>query len=756
MFSIYYKDMNIDTPIESVYGIGPVFQKKLKKIGVNTISDLIFHFPHRYEDFSNMIPIEEVKINEVCTIQGEILDIKNSRTYRKKMSLTEALVKDNTAAIRAMWFNQPYLTNVLKKGDNIFLSGKIVIGNNEIYFSNPIYEKSDPADRIMPNSGLTHTGRLVPIYPETEKLSSRWLRFILKPLLLEFKNKISETLPEKILKENNFLGIGEALWQIHFPASKILAERAQQRFSFEELFFIELFVLRQRAKLSKEKAISFTPNLEKIKKFVSGLNFKLTDSQRKSAWQILKDLERPRPMNRLLEGDVGSGKTVVAAIAALNVAKPLTSSFDNRGLQTAFMAPTEILSKQHFQEIARLFGDFSLNIGLLTGKQDQFYSKKLKNQVIEISRKKLLEKILSGDIDILIGTHALIQDKVKFGRLGLVILDEQHRFGVEQRAKLCKTKKETKNRSKPALDQNTADVGIPHLLSMTATPIPRTLALTIYGDLDLSLINELPKGRKKIITTIAKPEDRKKSYSFVRAQVKKGRQVFIICPRIESTNDARPNDCSVGQEERAKQNKKPSSWDGVKAVKEEHEKLSKEIFPELKLAMLHGKLAVKEKEKIMKDFKNKKTDILVSTSVIEVGIDIPNASVMMIEGADRFGLAQLHQFRGRVGRSKYQSYCILFTDSHSKKTFQRLRALITSEDGFSLAEKDLQIRGPGDFKGSKQWGIPDLIMNSLKNISLVEKTREIAKEILLEDSELKKYPALRAKLGKFRERIHLE
>jgi ATP-dependent DNA helicase RecG len=335
---------------------------------------------------------------------------------------------------------------------------------------------------------LTHTGRLVPIYPETEKLSSRWLRFILKPLLLEFKNKITETLPEKILKENNFLGISEALWQIHFPASKILAERAQQRFSFEELFFIELFVLRQRAKLSKEKAISFTPNLEKIKKFVSGLNFKLTDSQRKSAWQILKDLERPRPMNRLLEGDVGSGKTVVAAIAALNVAKPLASSFDNRGLQTAFMAPTEILSKQHFQEIARLFGDFSLNIGLLTGKQDQFYSKKLKNQVIEISRKKLLEKILSGDIDILIGTHALIQDKVKFGRLGLVILDEQHRFGVEQRAKLCKTKKETKNRSRPELDQNTADVGIPHLLSMTATPIPRTLALTIYGDLDLSLM----------------------------------------------------------------------------------------------------------------------------------------------------------------------------------------------------------------------------------------------------------------------------
>jgi ATP-dependent DNA helicase RecG len=751
--------MDIETPIEKINGIGPVFQKKLKKIGIKTISDLLFHFPHRYEDFSNIIPIEKIKINQVCTIQGEILDIKNSKTYRKKMSLTEALIKDETAAIRAIWFNQSYLTNVLKKGDIIFLSGKIVIGNNEIYLSNPVYEKSDANKK---KSGLTHTGRLIPIYPETEKLSSKWLRFILKPLLFEFKNKIPETLPEKILRENDFLEIEKALWQIHFPDSKNLAQKAQQRFSFEELFYIQLFTLRQRAKLSKEKAVAFIPNLEKIKKFVSGLDFKLTDSQRKSAWQILKDLEKTRPMNRLLEGDVGSGKTVVAAIAALNVAKPLGAYYENNenktGFQTAFMAPTEILSKQHFQEIAKLFRNFNLNIGLLTGKQDQFYSKKLKNQVIEISRKKLLEKVLSGEIDILIGTHALIQDKVKFGRLGLVILDEQHRFGVKQRAKLCEKNQpnQERNQFKPDLNQRFDQNGIPHLLSMTATPIPRTLALTIYGDLDLSLIKELPKGRKKIITKIVSPEDRKKSYNFVKTQVKKGRQVFVICPKIEATNSVYPIEHSFGQEEQKKKNKKPSTWDGVKAVKEEYEKLSKEIFPELKLDMLHGKLAVKEKEKIMKDFKNKKTDILVSTSVIEVGIDIPNASVMIIEGADRFGLAQLHQFRGRVGRAKHQSYCFLFTDSHSKKTFQRLKALVTSEDGFSLAEKDLQIRGPGNFKGSRQWGIPDLMMNSLKDIFLVEKTRSTAKETLLDDPDLKKYPALRKKLGKFREKIHLE
>ena len=710
--------MNLSTPIEQISGIGPVFQKKIKRLKIKTVNDLLFHFPHRYEDFSNLIPILKVKINETCTIQGRILEIKTSRTWKKKMFLTQAIIEDKTGAIKVIWFNQPYLTRTLKKEDNLFLSGKVALRGNEIYLANPVYEK------IYQRTELIHTGRLVPVYPETEGLSSRWLRYILKSLLTYFGNKIPETLPEDIIKENKFLPINKALWQIHFPDSENLAKAAQKRFSFEELFFIELFVLRERAKLAKEKATAFSFNLNLIKKFVASLPFKLTDAQRKSAWQILKDLERPRPMNRLLEGDVGSGKTVVAAMAALNITKA--------GYQVAFMAPTEILVKQHFQEIARLVQDFNLNIGLLTGKQDQFRSKKLKNEIIEISRRKLLEKTLNGDLDILIGTHALIQDKVKFGKLGLVILDEQHRFGVEQRAKLCKSSKENKL--------------IPHLLSMTATPIPRTLALTVYGDLDLSLIDELPKGRKKIITKIIKPEERKKTYSFIKKEIKKGRQVFVICPRIEGNNDNEEN-----QQSEAK-----LSWAKVKAVEEEYEKLSKEIFPDLKVGMLHGKLAGKEKENIMKDFKNKKIDILVSTSVIEVGIDVPNATVMMIEGSERFGLAQLHQFRGRVGRASYQSYCLLFTDSPSKKTRQRLKAIISCEDGFALAEKDLEIRGPGDFSGTRQWGIPDLMMSSLTDLSLVEKTRESAKKILLEDPQLKKYPVLRDKLGRFRERIHLE
>ncbi|MBM3250873.1 MAG: ATP-dependent DNA helicase RecG [Candidatus Nealsonbacteria bacterium] len=720
--------MTITTPIEKIPGIGPVFQKRLKKLGIKTIQDLFFHFPHRYEDFSNLIPISKIKINETCTIQGKILEIETSRTWKRKMFLTQAIVTDKTGAIKAVWFNQPYLTRILKKEDNVFLSGKTVLGNEGVYLTNPAYEKGE----LVP--GLIHTGRLVPVYSETEGLSSRWLRYILKSLLLRFKNQLPETLPIKIIAEEEFLPINQAIWQIHFPDSRDLARRSRERFSFEELFCIELFVLRERLKLAREKAISIPVKLETIRSFVNSLPFKLTDDQKKSAWQALKDMEKPMPMNRLLQGDVGSGKTVVAAIVALNTAKA--------GFQTAFMAPTEILAKQHFETVHNVLKDFNLNIGLLTGKEDKFYSKKLKNDTIEISRNKLLKLIdgeinpytkkLESKINILIGTHALIQDKVKFGKLALVVVDEQHRFGVEQRARLCQGYGQEKF--------------LPHLLSMTATPIPRTLALTIYGDLDLSLINQLPKGRKKIITKVVSPEERNKTYDFIRKEVKKSRQVFVICPRIETGN----------KKQEAGNKKDILGWTEVKAVKEEYEKLSKEIFPDLKVEMLHGKMKSKEKEKIMADFHRKKTDILVSTSVIEVGIDVPNATIMMIEGAERFGLAQLYQFRGRVGRSRYQSYCFLLTTSPDQLNRRRLKAIVKSENGFKLAEKDLEIRGPGDLFGTRQWGIPDLAMDSLNNLKLVEKTREAAKKILMEDPHLKNYPWLKQKLSQFRQRIHLE
>ncbi len=696
--------MNLQTPIQQVPGIGPVYQKKLKKLGIKTVSDLLFHFPHRYEDFSNIVPIAKIKAGENCSVRGKVLKIQGSRTWKKRMSLTQAIIEDESGAVKAVWFNQPYLATTLKEGENIVLSGKADWDKNGFYLSNPAYEKISNEESFSP----THTGRIIPIYPETEGISSRWLRYILKPPLTELAPKIQEPLPLEVIKENNLMPIKEAIWQIHFPSSIKNAEKARERFSFQDLFYIELWALRERMRLAREKASAFPMNLDLIKRMVDSLPFKLTDSQRKAAWQILKDLEKPRPMNRLLEGDVGSGKTVVAAMAIINVIKA--------GHQAVLMAPTEILAKQHFKTVWDLINKFRIDVGLLTGKSDKFYSRKLKNQEIEISRRKLLEKTKNGDISLIIGTHALIQDKVKFGKLALVVLDEQHRFGVEQRAKLLHNSKI-----------------IPHLLSMTATPIPRTLALTIYGDLDLSLIEELPSGRKKIITRIVSPKERNSAYELIRKEVKKGRQAFVICPRIEEEGKLE-----------------------IKSVKREYEKLSKEIFPELNLAMLHGKMPGPEKEKTMRDFKNKKSDILVSTSVVEVGVDVPNATCMVIEGADRFGLAQLHQFRGRVGRSKYQSYCLLFTDSSADKTGRRLKALTEAENGFDLAEKDLEIRGPGDFRGRRQWGMPDLAMESLKNIPLVEKTRQTAKEILEKDPRLRSYPGLREKLDEFGERIHWE
>jgi len=720
--------MNISTPIEELSKIGPQYQKRLKKLGIQTVQDIIFHFPHRYEDFSNVKNISQVKNGESSCLQGKILKIENSRTWKRRMTLTEAIVQDKTGEIKVIWFNQPYITNILKPGDFVSLTGKIASKEGRQYLSSPAYEKISLTDnQQLTTNSLTHTGRIVPIYPETEKLSSKWLRAIIKPLLIKFKNKISDPLPEKIIKKDGLLNFQQAIWQIHFPNSLVLAEKAKQRFQFEELFLIMLLVLKRKQKIAEQKAQNIPINLEIIQSFIKQLPYILTDSQKKCTWQILKDLEKPRPMNRLLNGDVGSGKTVVAVISILNVVKA--------GYQAVLMAPTEILAKQHFKTMQEMLKGFSVKIGLLTGKESKFQNRR-------IIRKKLIEKIKNQEIDLLIGTHALIQSskkpdkEIKFKNLALVILDEQHRFGVEQRASLLTRKTDVKT--------------IPHLLSMTATPIPRTLSLTIYSDLDLSLITEMPKNRKKIITKIISPQNRQQAYNFIREQVKEGRQVFVICPRIEP----QINTDNISVNQYTNQRKSALLWE-TKAVKEEYVKLSKEIFPDLKIGMLHGKMSAQEKEEIMKKMKNKKIDVLVSTSVIEVGIDIPNATIMMIEGAERFGLAQLHQFRGRVGRAEHQSYCLLFTSSSAVIT-QRLRALISCENGFELAEKDLQIRGPGDFIGNRQSGIPDLAMNSLKDISLVEKTREAVKEILTEDPELKKYPLLQKRIQEFQKRAHLE
>jgi len=696
--------MNLSTPVEKIPRIGPQYKKKLKKLGIKTVRELLFHFPHRYEDFSTLTPISQLRVGETSCVQGKILEIKNTITWKRRMAITEAMVKDDSGTVRVLWFNQPYLVDTLKQGNLVCLAGKVSLGKKSysgIYLSSPAYEKISLDEKKK----LIHTGGLIPVYPETEGLSSRWLRHILRPLLSQFKKSIEDTLPEAIKKEENLLPLNQALWQIHFPDSKELSEKARKRFSFQELFLMQLNILREKMRLKKKKAISIPFNLKIIKRFVDSLPFKLTNAQRRSSWQILKDTEKPRPMNRLLEGDVGSGKTVVATIAALNTAKA--------GYQTAFMAPTEILANQHFKNLKEILKEFKLKIGILTRNNYRICEKKL-------TKKKFLEKIRKSEIDIVIGTHALIQKDVKFGKLALVILDEQHRFGVEQRAQLCQQK----------------DI-VPHFLSMTATPIPRTLALTIYGDLDLSLLDEMPKGRKKIITKVVPPKERERVYDFIKNEVKKGKQVFVICPRIEDTETT-------------------TSWSNTKAVKKEYERLSKKVFPKLNLAMLHGKMKAKEKEEIMKKMKQKEIDVLVSTSVVEVGIDIQNATLMMIEGADKFGLSQLHQFRGRVGRGKDQSFCFLFTDSNAKKTRMRLKALLNSKSGFELAEKDLEIRGPGEVFGARQWGIPDLAMSSLTDVFLVEKTRNWARRILQQDPQLKKYPALAEEIKDFGRIIHFE
>jgi len=697
--------MNFSTKIEEIPRVGKIYGKRLKTMGIKTLADLIYYFPREYKDFSRISKIKDIKINEKACVEGKIISIEQNRTWVKRMIITTALIQDDTGAIEAVWFNQPYIGKILNIGDEIILAGKLSFQNKTIQISSPIYEKISLKETV-------HLGRIMSVYIESQGVTSKYLRWIIKPIIENIKNKIPETLPEETLKKYDLLSLKEALEQIHFPSSLELAKKAEERFSFEQIFFISLFNLKKKLEIKKEESQSIPINKELIERVKMSLPFELTKAQKRTLDEILEDMGRPNPMNRLLQGDVGSGKTAVAALASINAVKAKA--------QVVLMAPTEILVKQHFKTFFQMLKNFNLNVGLLTGKEDKYYSKKLHSDTIEISRKKLLEKTEKGEIDILIGTQALIvsnkkkkeEQKVRFKNLGLVIVDEQHRFGVKQRATL------QKNRER-----------IPHLLSMTATPIPRTLALTVWGDLDLSIIDEMPQNRKKIITEIVSEKQRNKKYEFIKKEVAKGRQIFVVCPRIESEEDE------------------------IKTVKNEYNYLSKDVFPELKLAMLHGKMTSKEKDKIMKDFRSKKYDILVSTSVIEVGIDIPNATIMMIEGSDRFGLAQLHQFRGRVGRGEHQSYCLLFTDSKSKKTRERLEAMIKYDSGFKLSEMDLKLRGPGDFFGVKQWGLPDFAMSALGDAKAVKKAREAAEGIF---PQIQKYPLLERRLEAFEDKIHLE
>ncbi|MBI4991849.1 MAG: ATP-dependent DNA helicase RecG [Candidatus Harrisonbacteria bacterium] len=706
--------MNLQTDLASIPGIGLKFSARLKKLGIKTVKDLLWHFPFRYEDYTKIVPIGELAINQSATIKGQIHQISTRRTWKKNLLITEAIIVDETGGIKAVWFNQPYVNNILREGNYYNFAGKVTGSKREIYLASPSYEP------IEARGETKHTAGLIPIYPETRGLTSKGLRYLIKPILKNLE-PIEDFIPEEILKENKFPDINLALKRIHFPLQAMDAENAKKRFAFENLFLLQLNNLKIRSRLAEKKTAPIKITQDEIPKIIGQLPFQLTNSQKISLEEIMADIQHPHPMNRLLQGDVGSGKTVIAAIAAILAAK--------NDLQAVFMAPTEVLAGQHYRTITKTFDKFNKGIALLTANKSELdYGDKLN---AKISKNKLLKEIESGNVKIIVGTHAVIQKGVKFNNLSLAIVDEQHRFGVAQRAALA--------------NQSNQEIS-PHFLSMSATPIPRTLSLTVFGDLDLSTITELPAGRKEIITKIVAPENRLKAYAFIREQVKKGRQTFVICPRIEPG--------AVKEGEILTEAKKKALE--LKSVKEEFEKLSTKIFPDLKVVMLHGKMKGKEKDQIMKDFQDKKYDILVSTSVIEVGVDVPNATIMMIEGAERFGLAQLYQFRGRVGRGEHQSFCLLFTDSDSENVQTRLNYLLTAKNGFELAEKDLLIRGPGQFLGQEQTGLPDVAMDALKDIQLVKVSRDAAKNVLSNDPELKNYPALATKFSEFQKEIHLE
>ncbi len=722
--------IDIAQDVKNLSHIGPRMAPRLRRLGIVRVIDLLRHFPNRYEDYTQQCKVGDIEeVGSLVSVRGMVTDIRSNISWRRRrLVVTNATIEDETGSLHAVWFNQPYIEQTLPLGAIVILAGKVSRDQRGIYLSNPTYEKETRGHE------MTHTGRFVPVYPETAGISSKYLRFLIKPILTQLDD-MHDALPDDVLERNDLPLLADALRGIHFPESLEESEQARKRFAFEDLLLFQLRALQDRrtAQLSKAQAIPFQK--KSVADFVKSLPFKLTDDQRRAAFEILQDLERPFPMNRLLNGDVGSGKTVVAVIAAHETIQ------SDATFQVAFMAPTEILARQHFETLKNLYAKTpNITIGFLTGSEARQWPT---DEVTEekISKKMMQEKIKRGEIRIVVGTHAVIQKNVQFKKLVFVIIDEQHRFGVGQRMALVK-------------GSNKKTAPVPHLLSMTATPIPRTLALTIYGDLDVSLIREKPKGRQRIITRAVESSRRKEAYNFIDKQIAAGRQVFVICPRIEIAKSDEDTRLTAGQVTK-KVSISKLLWAEVKAVTDEFERLSKDIFKHRRVAMLHGKMRPKEKQEIMQDFKNHRYDMLISTSVIEVGVDVPNASMMLIESAERFGLAQLHQFRGRVGRGNAQSYCFLCVSGDSAVS-QRLKALEKIDSGFELAEIDLKLRGPGEFTGVKQSGIPDLAMASLGNMELIQQSRIEAMLLLKKDSSLTKYPLLKKKLAEMEKIVHFE
>jgi ATP-dependent DNA helicase RecG len=643
--------------------------------------------------------------------------------------MTEGYLRDATGRVKMRWFNQPYIAKLYQDGALVKATGKVSGTGDKMYLANPKLERVSPTEaglfKPAPDGEErdVDTPTLFAMYPETRGVTSLWFRHAIDRVLNSgVLDETEDPIPGDLLKRYNLPTLRTSLVWIHAPQAAKDAEAARKRFAFEEVFMIQLERGRERAEQAREKSFVIDPPEKDVQGFVRAFPFIATVAQNRAINAILRDMKSGTPMSRLLEGDVGSGKTAVAATAAYAVVHTRPQGQDYGTLQVAYMAPTEILAKQHFESFIKYFEKFPINIGLITGSGCfKFPSKSRRDEATSISRAQLLKWVANGEIPIVIGTHALIEKSVQFKHLALVVIDEQHRFGTNQRRALAR--KETR---------------LPHLLSMTATPIPRTLALTIYGDLDLTLLDQMPPGRKPIITEIVKPEDRPAAYAKMREELRAGRQAYVICPRIDEPD---PEKAFALQ---------------AKSVKEEAKRLKKDVFPEYEIDILHSKMKPAEKDKTMARFAAHEIDILVATSVVEVGVNVPNATMIFIEGAERFGLSQLHQLRGRVVRSTHQAYCFVCPATRGEKTMDRLKALTKAKNGFELAEMDLLQRGPGELSGRSQWGISDIGMEALKNLKLVEAARNEAIALMQKDEGLKDYPLLKEILARRIQTTHFE